>query len=110
MKLNLQPYFSTINVAIKDILLYAIQYNWNKHKFTIIENFSPNKLNCEIKLDYCPSNIARVKFLETKYKKKEKESYTRLNGYWCRNPFKSNQQSFLFLLSAIFINLNLNIY
>ncbi|KAF0985970.1 hypothetical protein HZS_7358 [Henneguya salminicola] len=79
----------------EDILRYVIQQKWNKYvlkQFTLIKNFLPMKINFEIKFDYCRSNIGGVKFLETKYKKKTKESYTRLNGYWCKNPLKYNQQ------------------
>ncbi|KAF0987358.1 hypothetical protein HZS_7755, partial [Henneguya salminicola] len=59
---------------------------------TLLDRARHNKI-----LDYCRSNIGRVKFLETKYKKNAKISYTRLNGYWCKNHLKYNPQRHLYL-------------
>ncbi|KAF0992871.1 hypothetical protein HZS_7541 [Henneguya salminicola] len=77
------------------LLLYVIQHNWNKYvknKFTILQNFVPMERYYEIKLDYCLSEKNSFKFLEDKLKKQKKDSSSRLNGYWCKNPIKTNPQ------------------
>ncbi|KAF0992653.1 hypothetical protein HZS_4867 [Henneguya salminicola] len=79
----------------EDILLYIIQNNWMKNitkKLTIIQNFIPKLYYYEIKLDLCLYNIRQIKIIENKLNKKFDKSYSRINGYWCQNPIKTNPQ------------------
>ncbi|KAF0988677.1 hypothetical protein HZS_6561, partial [Henneguya salminicola] len=72
------------------ILPYTIQNQWNIYsQLTIIKNFVYNKYFYEIKFDYCPPAKKLLIFIEKKLEEKNNYTYSRINGYGCRNPIKT---------------------